>query len=442
VKATPMGMRALFCGVVFATNISLLLPEYNCSNTSSSVLSNAAQRGGRPTPRPSPKAPTRARSWKPEPLSRFRAHSPYTLFEPPSFYLRSRSLFADVWPPSKIDSPRGIIQADLPWVVRPGEWFEIDLWLLPSDIDASSVQTQSSSPHFIFGPIINAARGVPPIEKLGAKTVDVIATRVGGVEYSEENRELAPGEKIKMNARVIDSPSGLARVVVRADDWEPLSVVVTTGLAVRVDSSLPKTLEAGMEYDFELSFKGIHGDLVPLGAPATLMLSGEHLSFMYKGMPHPVLEVYVPGGSQTSRTLTATPTRRLGGSAALAIDVRINNDYSVGEFRHEFVVQPEWWTILLLCISGGAMYSAARLLLLVETLKRYKRERRLRVAITTSALALIASGIAYMLGRFDVLGLHLEATGPRTFVLLGFLFSYVGVDALANRLLGRESSDR
>jgi len=60
------------------------------------------------------------------------------------------------------------------------------------------------------------------------------------------------------------------------------------------------------------------------------------------------------------------------------------------------------------------------------------------------ALGLIASGsvagaLAYFLSNFDVLGIAVDTSSLRGFVILGFLFSYVGVDLILKTLVSPKS---
>ena len=64
--------------------------------------------------------------------------------------------------------------------------------------------------------------------------------------------------------------------------------------------------------------------------------------------------------------------------------------------------------------------------------------RRGRLVASRVATGVLAGLLAYLLAAWNVLGIQVDTTSLRAYAIMGFLFSYVGVDALVKKILPGE----
>jgi hypothetical protein len=93
-----------------------------------------------------------------------------------------------------------------------------------------------------------------------------------------------------------------------------------------------------------------------------------------------------------------------------------------------FDSDPWAWLPVLLAIGGALLCGVFRLL---RTEARQSALFRECVLMVLSSV--VAGCIAWLFADFDLLGLKLDPHVLRTYAILGFLFSYIGVDVLLRK---------
>jgi hypothetical protein len=99
--------------------------------------------------------------------------------------------------------------------------------------------------------------------------------------------------------------------------------------------------------------------------------------------------------------------------------------YSLSQENFALVAQPAWWLPLVLAIAGGALHAV------------YKVSRLPRFTFWGAVAIFLASAVSgcvgYLVANFDLFGLKFDPSVLRTYPLIGFLFSYFGIEVLLSK---------
>jgi hypothetical protein len=136
----------------------------------------------------------------------------------------------------------------------------------------------------------------------------------------------------------------------------------------------------------------------------------------------------VPPGSRETPQFKLKPRSALGGNVHLTATLTVSA-YSHVLTQEQFVfpARPAWWIPVLLAISGGLLHAIYKIVRMPLPTHRADMLYRSIVILVTSC---IAGFLGYLFADFDLLGLKLDPNVLRTYPLLGFLFSYLGIEGL------------
>ena len=260
--------------------------------------------------------------------------------------------------------------------------------------------------------------------------VKVFTENTAALQYEFEEFELEPNMRQKVTATIRTAESGLARLHCYAHGWDPIDQTIDTGFSAKLKTNLGEAIESRTVKSLALSFVDRDGNPIKLDAPATLWLRGSKVKFLSLnpvGWTDVVAFQLGPGSSKLAVDIKPTTF-----SADTGLITAVLNTPQGALYDDNIYVSiaPPWYAPLTMAILGGLLYSAAQFLRRLAS----KRKPMLRSVLLSGILSLVAGAlagvVAYLLATWNVLGIRIDPNSLKGFVVLGFLFSYLGIDAV------------
>jgi len=311
-------------------------------------------------------------------------------------------------PCASLNSQLGFVAIDLPEGVNQNEPFVADVSLQP-------------------------CRNAPKTP------VAVRMEQTSDTEYNPRIMWLEPGDHRLVTITIKKSEGGLAQIIATPErSWLPLYASLNVGFSAVLRPRMEETMEAGAMQPVSLDFVDSNGRPVSLGAPVTVTLAVQKALIRptAKSPWSETLTLYLEKG------ITSTPSVQLKAQAAapdralLAAVVKLNGDLILRDQKFSLTIIPQWWLQLLVGIFGGLLHATSKTL--VDYSQARRRPRFIRLATVKLLTGALAGCFAYLLASWNVLGIRIDTTSLRAFALMGFLFSYIGIDAIVGRFLPRE----
>ena len=307
------------------------------------------------------------------------------------------------------------IQVDLPLRVRQGVPFQIDVWLDPASPDDNAVYT-------------------------------IYAEQSDTVQYEPKSVTVRPKERKSFTAKVVNSPSGLAQINFWCDGCVEYFFNVDAQFAAKLKLDNDQALQSGTEYPVSLDFVNAQGTPLQIDAPVDILVrSGNAQMRPLKTGPSGAnpnsdwtneLTISVVTGVNSTPMFSLKPNGVSGREVSLTAIISPHGNPNVSFTQPKITVNvlPRWWFTLLLAVLGGCI---PPLLHWVAQFDQNRGRHKLRWAKFLSKLfaGAFAGLVAYLFADWDIIGVKLDTSSPRTFIILGFLFAYVGVDVLIRKIL-------
>lgn len=319
------------------------------------------------------------------------------------------SPLVDVSPSMRLPEPPSIV-IDLPLSVGINRTFELDVWL-------------DTSKH------------------LESKVVEVSLEQTNRMSYDPRIFSLTPGLRKTVHARVLDSPSGLAEIAAAVDGWATQPIIIDAGFSGYLKSDLGDSIESGEVKSFSLEFTDHNGASIRLDTPTRLKLQVTSALLRHKNDEHWTdrLEVPLERGASSTPLLQVMSDSLSGDTGLLLAQLAINDKYVIHSDKFHFTVLPRWWLPLLMAILGALLYTLYETTRTVTANRRYSFRLFLRRGLPRIVTGILAGILSYFLASYNILGVDIKTTSLRGFVILGFLFSYVGIDLILNKLVPTET---
>jgi len=264
------------------------------------------------------------------------------------------------------------------------------------------------------------------------------------IKYEPPSFRLNPGQRQLVNVTVKSSRTGLAIVNAYPGEGDeqdicdvtidvgfqghlkvtalPLSYNEAQSLNVQIVDNNEKPIAAGTQLSMELQ-----------SADADLSTS----KFQPEAKPNdrnPLVSLDVPVGSTASLPFSIRSLNLKGGPVHLLATLK-KDDQVLTQNVFSLDTEPVWWLPIALAIGGAIVYG------FYHDLEETDSNSHWRSALPLRLLATVLAGvIAYLFADFDLLGLKLDPHLLRTYPLLGFLFSFLGVDILVSKRFGAHKS--
>jgi hypothetical protein len=298
--------------------------------------------------------------------------------------------------------PLGTLEADLPLRAQKDQPFDIDIWLQPKDKD----------------------------KKFDAE-VWVFMEQTSQVKYEPRAFQVLPGanDRVTIKATILNPTGGLASIEGTAEDWESLSTIVDTGFTAKLKTNIIEPIDSGQGKSFIINLVDSLGNPVSLDTDIDVILRSSNIKLWDQKNKSWQEEVVLKmeQGTNSSPPLTIQSDSLIADKALISATLKSqerlfhNADFGID-------IKARWYVPLLLAMFGGILHGVYKIVK-----ESHDPSNRLHpggvgailVGLFTGA---IAGSLAYLLISWGVLGIKVETTTLQAFVILGFLFSYVGVD--------------
>jgi hypothetical protein len=270
-----------------------------------------------------------------------------------------------------------------------------------------------------------------------AKVPVIVSIEAEQAKLSEKKVTVLPGQNKRITVTFAHSDTGVGRVTASTASYSNWEIVVDLGYRGNLKLSSTENLPYGVSTPLLILF--VDSDGKPFRAwesSQKLVVEASNLELASSGCQpgnkeNSILECDIPSGSTQSPLFEVKPKSWVGGHVELSTRLQIfSSPYSQQNFALRS--EPATWLPLVLAISGGILTAVYKISRLTQP---GSRKSIVYILIT----CIVASFVGYLIGSFDVFGLKLDSTVLRSYVLIGFLFSYFGFEVfLADHLPSRK----
>jgi hypothetical protein len=216
-----------------------------------------------------------------------------------------------------------------------------------------------------------------------------------------------------------------------------------------IDTGFPGKLKAAVStlpYNHPLAFSVQITDgndkPLPVEAPLSMEIQSWDLLLDKNSIPRAgdtagkTIRVPVAIGSVSSQPVELRSMNWKGGTVHLLATLKTNVGSVVAQDTLSLESEPVWWLPLALAVMGALLYVLYRVTQEENFWTQWKTilPRRLLAGA-------VAGIIAYLFADSDPLGLKLDTHVLRTYPLLGFLFSFLGIDVLLGKFWPKNTGE-
>lgn len=381
-----------------------------------------AGQGVRPAPAPRP----RPSELPPQPATRPPEHALPTPTRGPALGVNARSRAGRL--PDEAAAPGsnrgngnsdiGQLRIDIPDNVEIGTPFNIDMWIDFTDPSYSG-------------------------------SVKVFMEQTNKVLYEPRVFEVKPDEpRSQVKVTIVKAPSGLSLIRASANGLEELLEPLDVNFSIKLKpNNLDQALVSGAVTNVNFDFVNGKGEPVALDAPIKLTLGSPNLYVRIKATDAwaDSVEFDIPQNYTSTPPVQVKPRWLWSpNNGLLGVTARItdkgNYSFPVRNENIKFSVVPRWWLPLVVAILGGiifSLYQAAQ-----DWVKSTESKGRRVVPILIQRIlpGTLAGALAYFLVNLNILGIKIDTTALQGFLVLGFLFAYVGIDTIL-KLVTKKDGD-
>ncbi len=315
--------------------------------------------------------------------------------------------------PEPTGEPLGSLEADLTVRAEKDKPFDIDMFLKPKDTKFKDAVT-------------------------------VFMEQTSQVKYDPRVFTIKPGERKTIKATVLKTNSGLANIVASADNWDDYSTIVITGFNAHLKTNITEAIDSGVTKSFTINLVDNQGSPVQLDSDLELSLTGSNIKLK---KPEDTawqdrLAVTLRENTSSSPALNIQSDTMVADKALISAQLE-SSDFVVHNADLWIDVKSRWYVPLLMAILGGLVHSVYKIMKESNDPRQPLRSRPFffRVVITGLLTGVLAGWLAYLLASWGVLGIKVDTTTLQGFVILGFLFSYVGVDMILKAVTNRNPQE-
>jgi len=306
----------------------------------------------------------------------------------------------------------GLIQIALPFKVEINKPFNIEVWFEPSD------------------------------DKFSERVEVFMDETDGTVKYKPNNLILKPNAHQTVEACVVKSNSGLARVIVYGDfkRLEPRYVTIDAGFSAKLQAkNLDRAIESGTPRSIILDFTDSEGKTISLEAPVKLSLQSANTLFKQSdGSWTNKIEFDMKQGQTSSPAIEIKPKSWTMDVGMIMAGAGIDYDHVVLNQNIPFTISPPWWLSLLMAVMGGILHGTYQTTRAINEGSGPLTNRILKEGFPRIAGGALAGLISYFFIDWNIIGIKIDTTSLKGFVILGFLFSYVGIDLILKHILPKK----
>jgi hypothetical protein len=308
-------------------------------------------------------------------------------------------------PCAQLNTSDGFVEMDLPWSVTPSEEFGADV-------------------------------SIQPCKDAPATIVEVRMEQTSDTLYDPRVFSLKPGEHQLVKIKVLKSEGGLAQIIATPQrPWLPESVSLDVGFSAILRPRVDETIEAGSIQPVSLDLVDADGQPVSIGAPLSVRVATEksQLRSNATSVWSDELEFQLQRGATSTPSFQLKAPNSAPDRDVLASVVSLNGSYALRDQKFPITIVPQWWLQLAVGILGGLLHAVSKMI--SDYSKAKRRAKFAKLTVVKLVTGVVAGCVAYLLASWNVVGIRIDTTSLRAFAVLGFLLSYVGVDAVIRRLV-------
>lgn len=288
---------------------------------------------------------------------------------------------------------------------------------------------------------VNDAK-VPHPESIHVKT-----DSSDSISYRPAEFDVNVGKPEFIKVKVSKSESGIAAIILYATEVNNVgcNYVLDVGFQGHLKLSGTPTLSYSEPTALTLAIVDANDKPLPLDAQLYVQLQAANAQLSDGVTLDPNskelhwsenLVLPVKPGSRSTPQFRIRATNTRGGTVNLATSFSISPDSwaVLAQENFSFSANPAWWLPIVLAIAGSMLYGAYSF---VQAPKAGWRNISLHFAAS-----IIGGIIAYLFAGFDLLGLKLDPNVLKTYPLLGFIFSYAGIEILLSKRFKSQESDQ
>jgi hypothetical protein len=247
-----------------------------------------------------------------------------------------------------------------------------------------------------------------------------------GLSFSKRRFQLQGSKHQFLSVKITSNPrSGLAWINANGDSGE----TAWSAVDVSFDGHLKPTWTEPVAYDrpTTLSLAIVDRDGKPIPFDGDLELKLDSVDGTINRSDKQV-SISIPTASRVTPQFQLKPLSPWGGNVHLTgVLTAPNYTHVLAQDQFVFTAHPAWWVPVLLALFGGMLHAIYKI---VRIPLPIRLRNWLYASIAIVGTSSISALVGYLFADFDLLGLKLDPNVLRTYPIVGFLFSYFGVDSL------------
>ena len=257
--------------------------------------------------------------------------------------------------------------------------------------------------------------------------------RSGSVTYKPSTFAIRTGQHRYVDATAKRTASGLVVVDGFANGYRTCDVIVDVGYPGHLKAP---TVQLPYKQARSLTIQIVDNDGKPLKAGVSLGMEVQTEDATIGGPKDatPVEDketpftIPIPPSSTSSRPFLLTSTNWKGGPVRVLARLRTPSGSVIAENEFLIDADPALWLPIALAIGGALLYGVYHLISDPDSTTNSKSKLFWKLFSST-----LAGVIAYLFADFDLLGMKLDPHVLRTYAILGFVFSFVGIDLILSK---------
>jgi hypothetical protein len=277
-------------------------------------------------------------------------------------------------------------------------------------------------------------RELNPTTKAAGDPINITTDDGDNVSYKPSTFELKPGKRKLVKVKINKSGAGIVPIALFAEEeYYPYKTELEVGFQGHL--KLPNSVPLSYGDPAAVNISIVDGNDKSLSVDAPLEMDIQAVDALLSDGLAPQGSAYVWAnhirlpihpGARSSPQFQIKSTNIQGGSVHLLATLNLQFEGPVvAQDSFSLNVNPALWLPILLAICGSLLYGAYSFVQVTKT-----RWQDISLQIATS---IIGGIIAYLFANFDLLGIKLDPNVLKTYPLLGFLFSYIGIEVLLSK---------
>lgn len=273
-----------------------------------------------------------------------------------------------------------------------------------------------------------------PTKNVSGAVANVFFDRGINVTYEPAEIALTPFKRQSVKVTIKKASSGLARLVAYSGCCPTRVLTVISDFKGRVRRLEPATLESRRKQPVSVFLEDNQNRPLLLDADLDLTVAAFNAEVSADGNKwQSTITSKIKKGSARSEFFYVRPTPVDVSNGYLSLTGYSDGGNVAFSDDLAFLITSPWWLKLLMAMFGAFLYA------LYKRLNATPGGTEAGTFLRSLGAALIAGIFAYQLVAFNLFGIQIDTTSLQSFVLIGLLTAYVGVEPLLEKLVQRRN---